>query len=117
MVTRFIFINFLCCIRSITIMFVSYSIDDKEFGFMCFKENISIKVIYDYICDRLWRRKIKIIYASKFSSDIKNKVIFHTSGKYSSEVINKPIRDVEDVDKIYIYLHDKYGYSNILGFV
>lgn len=98
-------------------MFVSYSIDNKEYGYMCFKENISIKTIYAYICDLLWNRDIRILYASYFSSNIKNKVIFHTSGKYSSEVINKPIRDVEDVGKVYIYLHDKYGFSNILGFV
>lgn len=98
-------------------MIVVYSIDNKAYGYMCFKDGYSIKVLYDYICDCLRNQKIKIIYARKFSDIPITKVLFYNDSKYKIEYIDTILRGVEDVGKIYTHLYNKYGNSNILGFL
>ena len=104
-------------------MFVSYELNNygsnskyTEYGFMTFKEN-TLTEIDGFLSEILWNREHKIIAICNYTSYDKNYVHFHNDGIYRTIKYDAPLKDVEDVNKLYTTLHDEYGFTNILSFL
>lgn len=82
---------------------------------MCFKTGTSILLIHEFLVSRILEQ-VKIIFASKFSTKISNNIYMYTDGVYRMERFDKPIRDPEEINCLYCFLYDKYGFTNILGY-
>lgn len=98
-------------------MFVSYRSEEGNYGYMCFTDGyVKVDKLHEYIEDRLFR-KASIQFISRYSDKKEHWVQMYTDGIYRNELIKMPLGDVEEVGDLYIYLHRKYGFTNILGFL
>jgi len=98
-------------------MFVSYRLEDGSYGYMCFTDNhIKIDKLHEYIESRVFR-KPSIQFICQYSNKKEHWIQMHTDGIYRNELIKAPLKDVEDICDLYSYLHKKYGFTNILGFL
>ena len=101
---------------TIKIMFVSYRTCEGEYGYMCFTDTrIEISKLHKYIESRLFR-KTYLQFISQYSTKTEHWVQMHINGLYLNKLIQMPLSNVDDVNKLYIYLYRKYGFTNILGF-
>lgn len=112
-------------------MFISYKLDNSfgnKYGYMCFKKDVLDKIdlinVQKYLEDCLWKQNSEILYIIRlFNEDIKKYHVYiytdstDEDGVYRTIEYDGELKDVEDIGKLYIYLHDKYGFTNILGFV
>lgn len=106
------------------IMFVSYSLNDfgnnskfKEFGYMCFKSDRDLHLLQDYLNDVLWKREPKIFQITQYSDAPEHYVYVHRKGVFRTIKWDHPLNSVDDICDLYIALHDKYQFTNILGFI
>jgi len=97
-------------------MFVSYYIQHSGYGFMCIKDGVGLSVINAYI-KRLFYHPVHIVFMRAFTDKKGFNIIMYTDGKYRYEYVDCHMRDVEDANYLFIHLQDKYGYTNIIGFI
>ena len=97
-------------------MFVSYYIKYSGYGFMCMKPAYSISVIIAYI-KRLFFHPVHIVFMRAFTHKKGFNIIMYTDGKYRYEYVDCHMRNVEDANDLFIRLQDKYGFTNIIGFI
>lgn len=96
-------------------MFVSYHVANEGYGYMCFGCNDSIFNIHEFLEDHICA-KVYINFASQYSHKSSHMINTHRDGKYYMELFDGSLGDVEEVGRLYTYLYDKYGFTNILGF-
>jgi len=96
-------------------MFVSYKIKDDQYGFMCFSSIGNTKKLKEYIEDRVFR-DIALQFISKYSKKTKHTIQTYTSGVFRSIIWDNSLKDVEEINDLYLYLHRKYGFTNILSY-
>jgi hypothetical protein len=72
--------------------------------------------LLNYIKERVMR-DASILYISQYSSACRNYVWFNTGSIKQTVLYEGTLKDVEDIGHLYLFLHRKYGFSNILGFL
>lgn len=96
-------------------MFVNYIVKGSGYGHMCFRRGTSIWYIRDFLAD-IMLEKTSIIFARNFSKEPVKFIETYREGEYHLEKYDGFIRDVEELNDVYTYLYDKYGFTNILGY-
>ena len=98
-------------------MFVSYKLKEG-FGYMCIGQEVNVwDNLLEFIRHKTHDQEAKLIYAHSYSNHPRHYVWIYTDGVYRTEDYFGPLKDVGDVDKLYKVLHEKYGFTNILGFI
>ena len=101
-------------------IFVSYMFTmgaNVQFGYMVFNRIPSIKNLIGFIKDRLFVKALTVLEIHECTDNEFNRVTFFNKDIGLKEVeYNKQLSDSEDINDLYIYLHDTYGYCNIISF-
>lgn len=110
-------------------MFISYKINDtneltnnSDYGYMVFRkdalEKLKLPEVQAYLDERLWRQNPEILHIIRFNQDAKKYYVWmSTDGVHRTIEYDGELKDVEDVGTLYSFLHNKYGFTNILGFI
>jgi len=83
---------------------------------MCIKDGVSVSDIVAYI-KRLFLHDVHMVFMREFPKTKGFNVIMYTDGKYRYEYVDCYMRGVEDANDLFINMQDKYGYTNIIGFI